>query len=68
METIGQEIKRIRERAGMGPIEFSRVVGISRQTLRRIESHGDLPTLRILHAIADALGLRLSVKFTRVRQ
>lgn len=55
--SIGMNIKRIREKAGLSKLMLQKKGAISRQTLLRIEEYGDIPSMRTLMRIAEALGV-----------
>jgi DNA-binding transcriptional regulator YiaG len=58
--TLGQRIRKLRERKGMSITEFSAHLGISRQHLSGVE-HGKTEVgLVNLQAIADELGTSMS--------
>ncbi|MCE9519237.1 MAG: helix-turn-helix domain-containing protein [Verrucomicrobia bacterium] len=57
---VVQIIVRERRRQGMSHERLAKTAGVHRSTVSRTESGAMSPTLRVLHAMATALHLRLS--------
>lgn len=67
--TIGEQLRRARERAGRSQREVAKATGgvVSSPALSRIERDERYPTLRTLEALTAALGVRLIVENGRAR-
>ena len=59
---IGQEIRQLREDAGISQARLARAAGISRAHLCEIEAGDSEASLAVLTALADALGASVSVR------
>jgi len=60
---IGREIARLRKTRGWSQSDLANRLGTSQPSIARIEQGRTLPSLRTLLRIADALGVRLEVRF-----
>lgn len=58
--TVGDRVRGRRERAGLSPGRLGRLIGVDRTTVGRIEAGEREPSLRMLRALAGALGCRPS--------
>ena len=57
-------VRMARKRAGMSQAELARRVGVTQQQIQRLEDPVKAnPTVVTLRAIAEALGVRLSIRF-----
>jgi transcriptional regulator with XRE-family HTH domain len=60
---IGEEMRRLREEAGISIGELAGVTGIHKSHIARIEAGLARPTIEVLTAISIALGADLSLRF-----
>jgi DNA-binding XRE family transcriptional regulator len=61
---IGMRVRKLREGAGLTQAELARKMGVSQQTISRLESgEVDNPTVATLERIARATGHQLRVDF-----
>jgi len=67
-EEIGRHITRLREKAGLGLRELSRIAGLSPAALSAIEKGKNSPTLATLHKMLRALGTDFSDFFNSVHE
>ena len=59
----GEEIRRLREGAGVSIGQLADVVGVHKSHLARIEAGSARPTIEVLAAIGFALGAELSTRY-----
>lgn len=64
LEDLGQRIKSARREAGVSGIELSRLTGVSRNTLHRIESGEDCTASTLLRLL-KAMGYNLDIAARR---
>ena len=57
--SIGQNIKRIRENAGMTQQQLASELGVSRQTIISLENGKYNPSILLAHSIARLFGERI---------
>jgi transcriptional regulator with XRE-family HTH domain len=57
METIGERIRRARERAVLNQGELAEAAGLNRSSLSMIENGRKHPRMTTIRAIAHALGI-----------
>lgn len=58
--TLGQRVRRLREKAGMTQVDLARSADIGRVTLVRLENGDQIPKFKTMDAIAHALGTRIT--------
>jgi transcriptional regulator with XRE-family HTH domain len=61
---LGDELRKARERRGLGQREAARLAGIAPETLGKIERGPGYPTLTTLECLARALRIRVIVDST----
>jgi len=61
MNTIGDQIKRLRKSRGMSVAKLATLSGVSRSYLHLIEKGENSPTVDKIDAIAEALGVRYGI-------
>lgn len=57
---LGNNLRRLRARAGLSVVELARRAGLGRATLTQLEAGSGNPTLETLYALANELGVALS--------
>ena len=55
VEIFGKRLKDERIRLGFGVVEFANMVGVDKSEISRAETHGRVPGLHIVAAIATTL-------------
>jgi ribosome-binding protein aMBF1 (putative translation factor) len=65
---LGEEVRRLREAAGLSQMELARRIRSTQPAIARLEAGGVAPTIETLERIAAALGLDLAVSFKRRKQ
>lgn len=60
--TLGAEVRRLRETQGWSQTELARRSHMTQSAVARFEAGGTVPTLPVLHRLAQALGKRLEVQ------
>lgn len=60
---FGQKIKDLRAQRGLNQEELAEKVGVFRTYMSRIETGAANPTLTLIYALADALGVRVTELF-----
>lgn len=58
---IGSEIRALREKRGLSQRRVAEHAGLSRSSLKAIESGDRYPTLRTLEALAECLQMTISI-------
>ena len=64
---IAQEVMRVRITHGFTQEELAEKIGTKQPSIARLESGNHTPSLKILRAIEDALGISLTIKFDLVK-
>lgn len=64
-EDLRLMVKAMRKQAGFNQSELAQRIGLDRTSLCNIEVGRQPVTIRNIHAIADACGYRIKVKFER---
>ncbi len=62
---IGEEVRRLREAAGLSQRELAERMGSSQSVVARLEAGGVEPTLATLDRVAAALGADLDIHFAK---
>lgn len=60
--TIGNQIKELRERAGLTQVQLANRTGLRQPVISRLEAGSHVPTWRTLERIAHALGASVLVR------
>ena len=60
---LGQVVREHREERGLSQRELAERMGTTQSVVGRLEAGGSTPTITTLELIADALGLRLELRF-----
>jgi transcriptional regulator with XRE-family HTH domain len=60
---LGQMVRELREERGLSQRELAERMGTTQSVVGRLEAGGSTPTITTLERIADALGLRLELRF-----
>lgn len=60
---IGQEVRRLREGAGLSQRQLAEKMGSTQSVIARLEAGGVEPTLATLDRVAAALGADLDIHF-----
>ena len=64
MDRLTSHVRHLRERGGLAPAELARRVGVSRQALHAIETHGAVPSTLVALQLARALGCTVEKLFS----
>ena len=64
---IGRMVRELREARGLSQRELAARMGTTQSVVGRLEAGGSRPTIVTLDRVADALGLRLEVRFHDVQ-
>lgn len=59
---FAEQVRTLREQAGVSQVELARRMGTSQSAVARLEAGGTMPTLDTLERVAAALGARLVVE------
>lgn len=62
---LAEQVRALREAKGISQSELARRIGSTQPAIARLEAGGVAPSIETLERIAHALGLELSVSFTR---
>lgn len=65
---IGCMVRELRESRGLSQRELAARMGTTQSVVGRLEAGGSRPTIVTLERLADALGLRLEVRFRDPRR
>lgn len=65
---LGEEVRHLRDAAGVTQAELARRIGSTQPAVARLEAGGVAPTIETLERIAEALDLELAVRFKRRKQ
>ena len=65
LNTVGKSLYRIREDADVSRERLQQKTGIHRNTIFNYENGAASPTLRIIAVLADALGYKVSIGFSK---
>ncbi|MCB0278713.1 MAG: helix-turn-helix transcriptional regulator [Calditrichaeota bacterium] len=57
---MGQAIKKHREEKGLSQSELSKLSGVERTTIVKLEKGNHSPSLKTIHRLAKALGIMLN--------
>lgn len=61
--TIGEQVRKLRQGAGLTTRELAEIVGVTDPCITRIELDHNYPRLRTLESIARACNRRLEIRF-----
>jgi HTH-type transcriptional regulator/antitoxin HipB len=64
---VGRMVRELREARGLSQRELAERMGTTQSVVGRLEAGGSRPTIVTLERVADALGLRLEVRFQDMR-
>jgi HTH-type transcriptional regulator / antitoxin HipB len=59
---FAEQVRTLREQAGISQVELARRMGTSQSAVARLEAGGTMPTLDTLERVAAALGAELVVE------
>lgn len=62
---LAEQVRALREAKGLSQSELAARIGSTQPAVARLEAGGVAPTIDTLERIAEALGLELSVSFSR---
>lgn len=62
---LAEQVRELREARGLSQSELAERIGSTQPAVARLEAGGVAPTIETLERIAGALGLELSVSFSR---
>ena len=65
LNTVGKSLYRIREDADISRERLQQKTGIHRNTIVNYENGAASPTLRIIAVLADALGYKIGIVFSK---
>lgn len=63
---LAEQVRALRHDKGLSQEELARRIGSTQPAVARLEAGGLTPTLGTLERIAEALDLRLDIRFARV--
>ena len=63
MRDLANALKKARKQAGLTQVELSKRSGISQADISRLENGTGNPSVLLLHRLADAMDMTLSIKF-----
>ncbi len=64
---LGEAVRNRREELGLTQTELAERAGLQQPAIARFEAGGTMPTIPMLERLAEALGMRLSVRFQSLR-
>ncbi|MFF4775513.1 helix-turn-helix domain-containing protein [Microtetraspora fusca] len=65
---LGAAVRRRREGLGLTQAELAERAGLKQPAVARFEAGGTMPTIPMLERLAEALEVRLSVRFEPLRE
>ncbi|MED7927475.1 helix-turn-helix transcriptional regulator [Nonomuraea sp. LP-02] len=63
---LGEAVRLRREELGLTQVELAERTGLKQPAVARFEAGGTMPTIPLLERLAEALEMRLSVRFEPV--
>ena len=65
LNTVGKSLYRIREDADVSREQLQQKSGIHRNTIANYENGAASPTLRVIAVLADAMGYKVNIGFSK---